>query len=114
MANTEIVALLKIIREAEYFVADELLKSGLTHRKRDILEDFAEILSDLDNALVISKLNDCLEDLRSNSGKLKNLNRRIKRKIEGLGKIAGHVDKVAKGTDAIVKATTILISAGLV
>jgi hypothetical protein len=114
MANTEKIVILKQVREIESIVTDTLAKTGLSKRQRNALDDLLVVLRDIDKLILLNELNECIDDLKGKSKKLKNLNRRIKRQIEKLEEVSAKVDQVSTAIDAIVKAFGILIGAGII
>jgi len=114
MANTEKMVILKQIREIESAVTKALAEPDLTQRQRNALDDLSVVLRDIDKLILLNELNECIEDLKSKSKKLNNINGRIKRQIEKLEGISAKVEQVSKAIDAIVKAFGILIGAGVI
>jgi methyl-accepting chemotaxis protein len=114
MANTEKIVILKQVREIEGTLTDALDKPGLTQGQRNALDDLSDVLQEIDKLILLNELNECIDDLKSNSKKLKNINGRIKRQIEGLEDISAKVEQVSKAIDAVVKAFGILIGAGVI
>lgn len=115
MANTEKIIILKQVREIETIVTGTLATPDLlTQRQMNALADLSVVLRDIDKLVLLNELNECIEDLKSKSKKLKNINGRIKRQIEELEDISEKVEQVSKAIDAIVKAFGILIGAGVI
>jgi hypothetical protein len=113
MANTEIRNALKIVREAENAVTDALDKPDLTQKQRDLLDELSDSLRDLDTLLVMIDLNKSIDRLEGESNKLTDLNKRTQKSLGQLTKVAKTVDTAAKGIDALVKAFSILVKAGI-
>ena len=78
------------------------------------MDDLSDVLQEIDKLILLSELNECIDDLNTKSRKLKNINGRIKRQIERLEDISAKVEQVSKAIDAIVKAFGILIGAGVI
>jgi DNA mismatch repair ATPase MutS len=114
MANTEKVAILKQIREAETIVSDTLDKSGLTQAQRNMLNDLLDVLREIDNLVLLNELNENIGFLKDKSKELKKVNTRVKKQTEKLKDVADKVEKAAKGIDAIIKVFGILVGAGLI
>ena len=113
MANTEKMVILKQVREIESTVTNTLDIPALTQGQRNALDDLSDVLQEIDQLILLSELNDCINDLKAKSKKLKNINDRIKRQIEQLEDVSAKVEQVSKAIDAVVKAFVILIGAGL-
>lgn len=114
MANTEKIVILKQVREIESATTDMLNNASLTQSQRNALEDLEDVLQEIDKSLLLNELNQCIDDLKSKSQKLKNINGRIKRQIENLEDVSTKVEKISKAIDAVVKAFGILIGAGVI
>lgn len=114
MANTEIRKTLQYVREAETEVNAALQQSGLTQAQRDLLDELAEALRDLDNQLVLDDLNAGAASLEEKAKQMARLNKQTQSKLKDLAKLAETVDKVAKAVDGLVKVFGILVKAGLV
>ncbi|HBG07302.1 MAG: hypothetical protein A2075_15215 [Geobacteraceae bacterium GWC2_58_44] len=113
MANTEIRKTLQYVREAENEVTAALQQSGLTQSQRDLLDELADALRDLDNQLVLDDVNTSTAALEEKAKQMLRLNQDTREKLKELQKITETVEKVAKAVNGLVKVFGILAKAGL-
>lgn len=114
MANTEILNALKLVRTTEDAVTKALDRSGLKPDQREVLENLADVLNDLDTFLLTVDLKTSVTDLEEKADKLTELNKQAQKSLAKLTKLADVINDVAVGIDGLTQAFKTLLGAGLV
>lgn len=113
MANTEIINTLRMVRDAQSDLVALLDTNSLTTHERQIAETALDDLRSLDNTLVASHLRDCIGNLEKSAAAITETIDTGHGSLARFTKVADSLMKVAKAVDALSKATSILLKAGL-
>ena len=109
MAKEEIRETIGYVREAETQVTVALQQPGLADSQRDLLNDLAETLRDLDAQLVLEDLKSCVTAFKEKAEQMNSLNKETQEKLQDLQDVSETVGKVAKAVNGLVKALDILV-----
>ena len=103
MANTEIMKVLQLVREAKNEVWDVWYGGSLDSAQESTMEKLYDDLDNIEDDLIFGEISKRINKIRSSSKKLENVARKIKKDIKKLKSIADKVDKAAKALKILVE-----------
>jgi hypothetical protein len=114
MAEIDIETTLHSVREAERSVTAALRQSGLTQNQRDLLDELAETLRDLDNQLALGEISTKTAEFERKAVDMARLDQKTQVELQKLQKVAAAVEKAAQAVNARAKVFGVLVKTGLV